>query len=234
MGATATFRCAPQLDTEGLDCGRMWGRCSRVFSRHVAAHAASNSTCRSSNITDFSRLGCAARSSAPNHTDRACPVHSSRWLHASDVRSRSWPPARPSVGGPVGSTAPAKDRIHGRVQQESRVLSGRADSNCRPHGPEPCALPNCATPRKPTSRDLREGAGEWRLVPGLSSLVPEGLCDFRPPGRLGWPIGPGAPGSIARTRDASPDRTRRPPTSRIPVTALASRGGLPFGSSSRD
>ena len=27
------------------------------------------------------------------------------------------------------------------------IWSGRADSNCRPHGPEPCALPNCATPR---------------------------------------------------------------------------------------
>src|SRR6188768_3880772 len=27
-------------------------------------------------------------------------------------------------------------------------LSGRADSNCRPLGPEPSALPNCATPRK--------------------------------------------------------------------------------------
>ena len=29
----------------------------------------------------------------------------------------------------------------------SPTRSGRADSNCRPHGPEPCALPNCATPR---------------------------------------------------------------------------------------
>ena len=28
------------------------------------------------------------------------------------------------------------------------LKSGRADLNCRPHGPEPCALPNCATPRK--------------------------------------------------------------------------------------
>src|SRR6478735_6233479 len=27
-------------------------------------------------------------------------------------------------------------------------LSGRADSNCRPFGPEPNALPSCATPRK--------------------------------------------------------------------------------------
>jgi hypothetical protein len=26
--------------------------------------------------------------------------------------------------------------------------SGREDSNLRPHGPEPCALPDCATPRK--------------------------------------------------------------------------------------
>ena len=26
-------------------------------------------------------------------------------------------------------------------------LSGRRDLNSRPHGPEPCALPVCATPR---------------------------------------------------------------------------------------
>ena len=25
--------------------------------------------------------------------------------------------------------------------------SGRQDSNLRPHGPKPCALPGCATPR---------------------------------------------------------------------------------------
>ncbi len=26
-------------------------------------------------------------------------------------------------------------------------VSGREDLNLRPHGPEPCALPDCATPR---------------------------------------------------------------------------------------
>ncbi len=46
-----------------------------------------------------------------------------------------------------------------RVSLVSR--SGRADSNCRPHGPEPCALPNCATPR--------EGAGRCSQALELSS-----------------------------------------------------------------
>jgi hypothetical protein len=44
-------------------------------------------------------------------------------------------------------------------------LSGRADSNCRPHGPEPCALPNCATPRK--SRRYFRLARENGRRPGL-------------------------------------------------------------------
>lgn len=30
-----------------------------------------------------------------------------------------------------------------------RDWSGRQDSNLRPHGPKPCALPGCATPRVP-------------------------------------------------------------------------------------
>jgi hypothetical protein len=73
-----------------------------------------------------------------------------------------------SVGGPARSLSRTWDP-QGNHRRESGVLSGRADSNCRPHGPEPCALPNCATPRRLTSRYLPEGAGEWRLTPGLSS-----------------------------------------------------------------
>src|SRR6188768_1606827 len=42
------------------------------------------------------------------------------------------------------TTQPGKYRT-GLLSSPTR--SGRADSNCRPHGPEPCALPNCATPR---------------------------------------------------------------------------------------
>ena len=33
--------------------------------------------------------------------------------------------------------------------------SGRQDSNLRPPGPKPGALPDCATPRKPGISDLR-------------------------------------------------------------------------------
>jgi hypothetical protein len=51
-------------------------------------------------------------------------------------------------------------------------LSGRADSNCRPHGPEPCALPNCATPRIATVRHSAAGAREWYSSSGLSSGQP--------------------------------------------------------------
>src|SRR5712691_2591877 len=35
------------------------------------------------------------------------------------------------------------DRLHG-----GRGWSGARDLNPRPHGPEPCALPNCASPRR--------------------------------------------------------------------------------------
>jgi hypothetical protein len=51
-------------------------------------------------------------------------------------------------------------------------LSGRADSNCRPHGPEPCALPNCATPRSQTN-----GGGGWPPRHFLSS--PERFLGLR-------------------------------------------------------
>ncbi len=41
--------------------------------------------------------------------------------------------------------------------------SGRADSNCRPHGPEPCALPNCATPRAYLWRRRRMGSSKQHV-----------------------------------------------------------------------
>src|SRR5690606_22982012 len=49
--------------------------------------------------------------------------------------------------------------------------SGRRDSNSRPHDPEPCALPNCATPR---SRFVSWTAGARENVPLMFScqLVP--------------------------------------------------------------
>ncbi len=31
--------------------------------------------------------------------------------------------------------------------ENGQIKSGREDLNFRPHGPEPCALPDCATPR---------------------------------------------------------------------------------------
>lgn len=36
--------------------------------------------------------------------------------------------------------------------QSDVLLSGRLDSNQRPHGPQPCALPDCATPRSTVVR----------------------------------------------------------------------------------
>src|SRR3954471_4076151 len=42
--------------------------------------------------------------------------------------------------------------------------SGREDLNLRPHGPEPCALPVCATPRDAVLLDVsreKRGGAEW-------------------------------------------------------------------------
>src|SRR5476649_594145 len=57
---------------------------------------------------------------------------------------------------------------------EGRKLSGREDSNLRPHGPEPCALPGCSTPRGTgtiPSHAVRAPAG------GPSSIGP-GTVEF--------------------------------------------------------
>ncbi len=54
-------------------------------------------------------------------------------------------------------------------------LSGRADSNCRPHRPERCALPNCATPRnhrcfEGSRRPDPRGVGPRRMVRSVPSV----------------------------------------------------------------
>ena len=58
--------------------------------------------------------------------------------------------------------------------------SGRLDSNQRPYGPEPYALPNCATPR-PKTQILTQIGGSIKAHRGLKgnyveeSVVPTGL-----------------------------------------------------------
>ncbi len=54
----------------------------------------------------------------------------------------------------AGSLAPSLAPVRSRTRQLRGTLtkneSGREDLNLRLHGPEPCALPGCATPRKGT------------------------------------------------------------------------------------
>jgi integrase len=59
----------------------------------------------------------------------------------------------------------------------SPTRSGRADSNCRPHGPEPCALPNCATPRAgtPGGRLLERPVWSGGRMIGEARPVKDGL-----------------------------------------------------------
>jgi hypothetical protein len=60
-----------------------------------------------------------------------------------------------------------------------------------------------------TSRDLPEGAGEWRLTPGLSSPVPRDGKVLWPLGRLDWPMGTIRPiGAAAATPERARSRSR--------------------------
>src|SRR5690606_11306522 len=75
--------------------------------------------------------------------------------------SRVWEALRPKSLIRGRTRPPQTVRVDSRFRNRPTACSlgfksGRADSNCRPHGPEPCALPNCATPRI-----LGEGRGEW-------------------------------------------------------------------------
>jgi hypothetical protein len=49
----------------------------------------------------------------------------------------------------------------------SKRWSGAGDLNPGPHGPEPCALPNCASPRRRASNANSSGPGEvcaWKVL----------------------------------------------------------------------
>src|SRR5713101_8305745 len=69
------------------------------------------------------------------------------------------------------------DRLHG-----GRGWSGARDLNPRPHGPEPCALPNCASPR-------RESDSIGALLRTLTAGAPNPATD---PSR--FEVGKGGPG----------------------------------------
>ena len=60
--------------------------------------------------------------------------------------------------------------------------SGRLDSNQRPHGPEPCALPNCATSRWCHMLPLREAHPGAYVRPSANSHRPS--VDFTQTGRV--------------------------------------------------
>ncbi len=53
-------------------------------------------------------------------------------------------------------------RKDGKKHREEKKWSGRAELNRRPHGPEPCALPGCATPRSISECDIQRAYHEGR------------------------------------------------------------------------
>jgi hypothetical protein len=88
------------------------------------------------------------------------------WAHGGLVRGA---PATGSIGFPTRPRTPSNVKVVPSGE------SGRSDLNRRPFGPQPNALPGCATPRgspdsragfRPTSRDFAEasGKGSARLV----------------------------------------------------------------------
>src|SRR5204863_7906813 len=73
-------------------------------------------------------------------------------------------PRRWATGGQVRRVTSQKPC---NSRENPTLRSGREDLNLRPHGPEPCALPDCATPRDAVLLDVsREKRGGAAWSPG--------------------------------------------------------------------
>src|SRR5450755_2296456 len=101
---------------------------------------------------------------------------------AEGARRREVPPPRApggslrDMGHDIRPVAASKEKDPAReAGPRGEEWSGREDSNLRPHGPEPCALPGCATPRGtptiPSPRLVRKGRGP--VDSGLSVRLEE-------------------------------------------------------------
>ena len=112
-------------------------------------------TCPSSAPTER----CTARLRRAPRSARSCLLLN--FFGSADLRPLRF--RRTSLGVErVRSPSATKNKKTPATRRFSCFPSGRRDSNSRPHDPEPCARPNCATPR--WVRPRSPGPGRARMV----------------------------------------------------------------------